>query len=289
MVEVPRGEGELGLQRQGRPEDPARAGDHRGPGPAPAPAGAGRQRDRQPEADRDAPRPRPRGAREGVGQRQAGRAHGRRGAEEGRHRQGRGVHGRGRVVRHTADRHREGGRGPQGAGPPVVPGQRPGQGGRAAERHRAPAQAGRAQQAPVPARPGQDAGAGQQGDGLAVRDRRRGRPDLRRGAREDRGALRQGQGHVRAHRDVGGVTDARGGAGGRQQRGPDPPRPDPRPARPGPAPATAVAAPGRRARARPRGRAWRGRRSATVAAYGSTTRSSRWTTSCGMPSGSWVV
>ena len=58
-------------------------------------------------------------------------------------------------------------------------------------------------------------------------------PDLRRGAREDRGPLRQGQGHVGAHRVVGGVPDARGRAGRRQQRGPDPPGPDPRPARPG--------------------------------------------------------
>ena len=128
-------------------------------------------------------------------------------------------------------RHREGGRGPQDAGPPVLPGQRPGQGGGPAERHRPAAEAGRAPEAPLAARPGEDAGAGQQGHGLALRDRRRGRPDLRRGAGQDRGPLRQGQGHVRAHRVVGGVPDARGRAGRRQQRGPDPPRPDPRPAR----------------------------------------------------------
>ena len=210
-------------------------------------AGAGRQRHRQPEADRDAPRPGHGGAREGLGQRPAGRAHGRRGRQEGRHRQGRGVHVRRRVVRHPAHRHRERGRGPQAARPAVLPGLRPGQGGRAAERHRPAAQAGRAQQAPVPARPGQDAGAGQQGHGLAVGDRRRGRPHLRRGAGQDRGPLRQGQGHVRAHRVVGGVPDARGRAGGRQQRGPDPPRPDPGPARAERRPATEA----RRGRSRP--------------------------------------
>ena len=69
-----------------------------------------------------------------------------------------------------------------------------------------------------------------------VGDGRRGRAHLRRGARQDRGPLRQGQGHVRAHRVVGRVPDARGRAGRRQQRGPDPPRPDPRPARPRPRP-----------------------------------------------------
>ena len=74
-------------------------------------------------------------------------------------------------------------------------------------------EAGRAPEAAQPARPGEDAGRDEQGDGLAQRDRRRGRPHVRRGPRQDRGPLRQGQGHVRAHRRVGREPHARGRAG----------------------------------------------------------------------------
>ena len=58
-------------------------------------------------------------------------------------------------------------------------------------------------------------------------------------------ALRQGQGHVRAHGVVGRVAHARGRAGRGEQRGPDPPRPDPRPAGPQPRPPAEAAAPQR--------------------------------------------
>ena len=90
------------------------------------------------------------------------------------------------------------GRGPQDAAAAVRPGGRSGQGRGAAELGRPAAEAGRASEAASPARPGEDAGADEQGDGLALRDRRPGRADVRRGARQDRGPLRQGQGHVRA-------------------------------------------------------------------------------------------
>ena len=50
----------------------------------------------------------------------------------------------------------------------------------AAELDRAPEEADRAPEAPEPARPGEDAGADEQGDGAAVGHRRRGRPDVRR-------------------------------------------------------------------------------------------------------------
>ena len=99
--------------------------------------------------------------------------------------------------------------------------------------HGAAEEAVRAPAAPRPARPGEDGRADEQGDGLAVGDRRRGRPHPRRGARQDRGPLRQGQGHVGAHRDVGREPDARDRAGGPQHRGPGPPGRDPGPARPG--------------------------------------------------------
>ena len=54
---------------------------------------------------------------------------------------------------------------PEDAVPAVGPGRRPGQGRGRAERPRAPAEAGRAPEAAVPARPGQDAGADEHGDG----------------------------------------------------------------------------------------------------------------------------
>ena len=50
-------------------------------------------------------------------------------------------------------------------------------------------------------------------------------PVVRRGAREDRGALHPGQGARRAQRGVGGVTGARGRAGDRQRRGAEPAQP----------------------------------------------------------------
>ena len=65
----------------------------------------------------------------------------------------------------------------------VGAGGRSGQGRGAAELGRAAAEALRASEAPRSARPGEDAGADEQGDGVAVRDRRRRRADARRGAR----------------------------------------------------------------------------------------------------------
>ena len=63
-------------------------------------------------------------------------------------------------------------------------------------------QAGRAPEAALPARPGQDAGADEQGDVLAVGGGGPGRAHAQRGARQDRGPLRQGQGHGRADREA---------------------------------------------------------------------------------------
>ena len=95
-------------------------------------------------------------------------------------------------------------------------------------------QVGRAPEAAQPARPGQDAGADEHGHGLARRDRGRGRPQLRRDPRQDRGPLRQGQGRGRAHRRGGRRPHARDRAGLDERRGPGPPGRDPHPARPGP-------------------------------------------------------
>lgn len=79
VVEVPRGEADEPLQREGRPQGAARAGDRRGAGSAPPTQGAGRERHRQPEADRDAPQRGDGRAGEAEPQRPAGRDHGRRG------------------------------------------------------------------------------------------------------------------------------------------------------------------------------------------------------------------
>ena len=57
VVEVHDRQALLLVQREGRSQGPARAGDHGGPGAAPAAEGAGGQRHRQPEADRAAPEP----------------------------------------------------------------------------------------------------------------------------------------------------------------------------------------------------------------------------------------
>ena len=142
------------------------------------------------------------------------------------------VHAGRRGVRQPADRARVGGREPEGAALPVDAGRRPGQGRGAAELGRAAAEALRAPEAPRPARPGEDARADEQGDVVAVRDGRRRRADARRGAPEDRGALRQGQGHVRAHRHVGREPHARDRAGVDEPAGPDASRRDPCAARP---------------------------------------------------------
>ena len=189
------------LRGAGRPEGPARTGHRRGAGPAAAPQGAGRQRHRPPEADRDAAQPRHGRAREGQRQRPPGGAHGRRGLQERRPGEGDAVHGHGRELRQPADRARARGRGPQGAAPAVDRGRQPGQGGGAAELVRPAAEAGRAPEAALPARPGEDAGADEHGHDIAVGGGGPGRADPQRGARQDRGPLRQGQGHGRAHRD----------------------------------------------------------------------------------------
>ena len=79
--------------------------------------------------------------------------------------EGRRVHDDGRDHRHPPHRDRAGGRGPQGAAPRQRPGRRAGQGGGRAELDRRAGEADRAQQAPRPARPGQDAGADEHGHG----------------------------------------------------------------------------------------------------------------------------
>ena len=81
-------------------------------------------------------------------------------------------------------------------------------------------------------------------------------PTLNEVRGEDRGPLRQGQGGVRAQRDVGRVAGARGRAGHRQRRGAEPPR---RSCAPSSA-STAARRPRRRSRASARhatGRGWR--------------------------------
>ena len=150
----------------------------------------------------------------------------------------------------------------------------------------APEEALRAAAPARPARSGQDAGADEPGDVVAVGDRRRGRADPRRGARQDRGPLRQGQGHVGADRDVGREPDAGSRASRPQQPGQGPSRRDPGPARlpdtdrgRDPGHRVVVSPAARPAPATPRRAPPPADRSS-----GRTTRSSRWTTSCGVPS-----
>ena len=112
--------------------------------------------------------------------------------------EGDAVHVGRRDDRQPADPGREGRREPEDDGPRVDPGVRPGEGGGAAEQ---PAPAGedrREVEAAVAARPGEDAGGDELGDGPAQRERRRRRADVCRGPGEDPGPLRQGQGDGRA-------------------------------------------------------------------------------------------
>ena len=111
-------------------------------------------------------------AREAQPQRPAGRAHGRRGSQAAATRRRppssppRPRRSRNQLIAKEAR-----GRGPQGDVAAVHPGRRAGQGGGAAERPPAPAEALREAEAPLPARPGEDAGADEHGDDLAHRDR----------------------------------------------------------------------------------------------------------------------
>ena len=181
-----------------RSQGAARAGDPGGAGAAPAPHGASRQRDRAPEADADAARSRAGRPRQGHGQRAPGAAPHRRGDDEGRHREGARVPaGRG-VVRQPPHRARERGRGAQGHAARRHAERRCGQECRAEELVRVAEEAQRTSASALAARPGEDAGADEQGDVAAHRDRRRGRPDVRGDPREDRGPHGPGRGHGRS-------------------------------------------------------------------------------------------
>ena len=129
-----------------------------------------------------------RAAREAQRQRPPGRADGRRGHQEGRRRQGRpSTPGPPRPSPPSSSPSRARSRSSRTHALQRHPGLRPGQGRGRPERPAPPAEAGRAPEAPRPARAGEDAGADEQGDGLAVGDRRRGRPHPQRGAGQDRG------------------------------------------------------------------------------------------------------
>ena len=104
----------------------------------------------------------------------------------------------------------------------VGAGVRSGEGGGQPEQPAAAAEDLREVQAAQPARPGEDAGGDELGDGPAAGERGRGCAVVLRGRAEDPGALRQGQGHGRAHRDVRRVQRARDRAGDGERRGPEP-------------------------------------------------------------------
>ena len=143
------------------------------------------------------------------------------------------VHPGRRGLRQPAHRRRARDRRDQDHGPAVVAGLRAGQGRGPAERLGPAEEAGRTPETALAARPGEDAGRDEQGDGHAQRDRRRRRAHLRRGPRQDRAALRQGQGRLRAHGRIRRGPHARGRAGQHEHRGQCPPGPDPLRARPG--------------------------------------------------------
>ena len=165
------------------------------------------------------------GAGEGQRLGPPGRAHGRRGHQDGRHRR------RPREYTTAAESFanrliaaREGGRGPQAAAPPVDPGRRPGQGARCSRTPSA-LQKKLAERQKLLSQLDQAKMQEQMNKAMASlqRDGRPGRPHARRGAGQDRGPLRQGHGHVRAQRRVGREPHARGRAGRHGHRGPGPP------------------------------------------------------------------
>ena len=232
VVEVHDRQALLLVQREGRSQGPARAGDHGGPGAAPAAEGAGGERHRQPEADRAAPEPvldeleKVTGnARQAV--LMADEATKKGDADKATEYTSAAEAFANRLIALEAEvedlktLHLQSTQASDQAKAAVSP-----------ELRDAPEEALRAAAPARPARSGQDAGADEPGDVVAVGDRRRGRADPRRGARQDRGPLRQGQGHVGADRDVGREPDAGDRASRPQQRGPGPSRRDPGPARP---------------------------------------------------------
>src|SRR5262249_30097053 len=119
-------------------------------------------------------------------------------------------------------RPREAGLRPQEPAPADDAGRRAGQAGGGAELGGAAEEADRAPEAPLAARPGEDAGADEHGDEPAVGHGWRGRPDLRAGAREDRTPSGDGAGHGRPPLDERRYEDARGRAGPGQRRSPSP-------------------------------------------------------------------
>ena len=154
----------------------------------------------------------------------------------GRRPEGGAVQLGGRDHHHPADPGGKGHREPEDTRARGGAGVRSGQGGRRAERPSAAAEDQRTVEAAVAARPGEDAGGDELGDGVAERDDRRRRADVQRGRAEDPGSLHTGQGDVGAERRLGRVAGARSRAGHRQRRGPGPPEPAARRARPRPRP-----------------------------------------------------
>ena len=197
------------VQRAGRPEGAARAGHRRGPGPAPAAQGAGGQRHRQPEAGRAAPQPRRWASTRSstANTRQAcswpTRPHQAGDADQGRPSTTRAAE----AFANRLDRARARDRRHQGAGPAVGAGRRAGQGGRAAERH-GPAGASWPSARSCCSQLDQAKMQEQMNTAMASLGEAVGEdvPTLRRGPRQDRGPLRQGQGHGRAQREHGRAT-----------------------------------------------------------------------------------
>ena len=222
------------VQREGRPEDPARAGDHRGPGPAPPAQGAGGQRHRQPEADRDAAQPGHGGAREGQRQRPPGRAHGRRGRQEGRHRQGRPSTPRAaesfanRLIAARDARSRTSRRCTcRPPRPPTRPRRPSQQNATALQKKLSERQKllGQLDQAKMQEQMNKAMASLSETVGQDV-------PTLDEVRDKIEARYAKAKGMSELHRGVGREPDARGRAGRREHRGPGPPGRDPRPARP---------------------------------------------------------
>ena len=234
---------------EGRSGGPARAGAHRGAGSAPPAEGAGGQRHRQPEAEPRSASTRKMAELEKLnGNARQALIMAADAAEGRRHRQGHAVQRRGRDHRQPADPGREGRRGPQGDGdrvpprPPIRP--RPPSPRTAACCSRSWPRRTSCSRQLEQAKMQEEMNTAMTQLSETVGDDV---PTLKEVQREDRGPLREGQGHRRAQRDLGRQPHPRDRAGHRERRGPEPPEPAARRAR------TRAAAPGRR-RDRPAGR-----------------------------------
>ncbi|MCW2584510.1 MAG: hypothetical protein JWN55_26 [Frankiales bacterium] len=227
-LEVPDGRLRREDRREGRPEDPDPAGHRGGAAPAPGADAAGGRRHRQPAAARDEAGPADGRGREAPGLGPPGPRAGRPDARD-RSGQGGGVRVDRAAVLQPAGLGREADGGPQDPARPGAAGRPAGQEGGRDQRHDRAEEAGRAHPAPEPARAGQDAGAGHPEPAVdvgAVGAEQR--PVPRRGARQDRVALRQGARRRRAGEQQRRGPDARGREVDDGHRRAAPARPDPR-------------------------------------------------------------